>query len=86
MRLEISQLHARLMATMNYVTHDRVKAMTVADKIIVLHGGKVGEVGSAMELYRNPTTPFIAGLIGILTCVWLWRTLTMVFALKLRPG
>ncbi|PDT36467.1 sugar ABC transporter ATP-binding protein [Rhizobium sp. M10] len=64
MRLEIADLHARLKSTMIYVTHDQVEAMTMADKIVVLNGGAVEQVGSPMELYRNPATPFVAGFIG----------------------
>jgi multiple sugar transport system ATP-binding protein len=64
MRLEISELHDRLGATMVYVTHDQVEAMTMADKIVVLNAGRVEQVGSPMELYRNPQTPFVAGFIG----------------------
>ncbi|MGR4842812.1 ABC transporter ATP-binding protein [Rhizobium sp. LARHSG275] len=64
MRLEISDLHARLKSTMIYVTHDQVEAMTMADKIVVLKGGAVEQIGSPMELYRNPATPFVAGFIG----------------------
>lgn len=57
MRLEIAELHTRLKTTMIYVTHDQVEAMTMADKIVVLNGGKVEHVGSPMELYRKPATP-----------------------------
>ncbi len=64
MRLEISELHDRLGATMVYVTHDQVEAMTMADKIVVLNAGRVEQVGSPMDLYRNPQTPFVAGFIG----------------------
>ncbi len=60
MRLEIADLHARLKSTMIYVTHDQVEAMTMADKIVVLKGGAVEQIGSPMELYRNPATPFVA--------------------------
>ncbi|HEX8048051.1 ABC transporter ATP-binding protein [Rhizobium sp.] len=64
MRLELSELHARLKTTMIYVTHDQVEAMTMADKIVVLKGGEIEQVGSPMELYRHPATPFVAGFIG----------------------
>jgi multiple sugar transport system ATP-binding protein len=64
MRLEIAELHARLGATMVYVTHDQVEAMTMADKIVVLNGGHIEQVGSPMDLYRKPRTPFVAGFIG----------------------
>jgi len=64
MRLEISELHKRLATTMIYVTHDQVEAMTMADKIVVLHAGVIEQVGSPLELYRNPKNQFVAGFIG----------------------
>lgn len=64
MRLELSELHARLKTTMIYVTHDQVEAMTMADRIVVLNGGKIEQVGTPMELYNHPATPFVAGFIG----------------------
>jgi lactose/L-arabinose transport system ATP-binding protein len=64
MRIEIARLHKRLGATMIYVTHDQVEAMTLADKIVVLQGGKVEQVGSPLELYDNPDNRFVAGFIG----------------------
>ncbi|MFC6488489.1 ABC transporter ATP-binding protein [Nitratireductor sp. GCM10026969] len=64
MRLEISELHQKLKTTMVYVTHDQVEAMTMADKIVVLQAGRVEQVGSPMELYRNPRNLFVAGFIG----------------------
>jgi len=64
MRLEISELHKRLDTTMIYVTHDQVEAMTMADKIVVLNGGVIEQVGSPLELYRNPKNRFVAGFIG----------------------
>ncbi len=64
MRLEISELHKKLKTTMIYVTHDQIEAMTMADKIVVLHAGKVEQVGSPMELYRSPANLFVAGFIG----------------------
>jgi multiple sugar transport system ATP-binding protein len=63
-RLEIARLHKRLKATMIYVTHDQVEAMTLADKIVVLNAGKVEQVGSPMELYNKPANLFVAGFIG----------------------
>ncbi|RYE72079.1 MAG: ABC transporter ATP-binding protein [Hyphomicrobiales bacterium] len=63
-RLEIARLHKRLKATMIYVTHDQVEAMTLADKIVVLNAGKVEQVGSPMELYNRPANLFVAGFIG----------------------
>ena len=64
MRIELTDLHRRLGATMIYVTHDQVEAMTMADKIVVLNAGRVEQVGSPMELYNNPVSPFVAGFIG----------------------
>ncbi|MBO9454264.1 ABC transporter ATP-binding protein [Paracoccus sp. R12_1] len=64
MRLEISELHNRLETTMIYVTHDQVEAMTMADKIVVLHAGRIEQVGSPLELYLRPKNAFVAGFIG----------------------
>ena len=64
MRIELSDLHAKLGATMIYVTHDQVEAMTMADKIVVLNGGRIEQVGSPMELYNTPVSAFVAGFIG----------------------
>ncbi len=64
MRIELSDLHRKLGATMIYVTHDQVEAMTMADKIVVLNGGRIEQVGSPMELYNAPVSPFVAGFIG----------------------
>jgi ABC-type sugar transport system ATPase subunit len=64
MRLELADLHARLDATMIYVTHDQVEAMTMADQIVVLQGGRIEQAGGPMELYNSPATPFVAGFIG----------------------
>jgi multiple sugar transport system ATP-binding protein len=63
-RLEIAQLHRRLAATMIYVTHDQVEAMTLADKIVVLNNGQIEQVGAPMELYNSPANEFVAGFIG----------------------
>jgi multiple sugar transport system ATP-binding protein len=64
MRMELSRLHNDLGATMIYVTHDQVEAMTLADKIVVLNGGVVQQVGSPLELYNRPANLFVAGFIG----------------------
>jgi len=64
MRNEIARLHARLCSTMIYVTHDQVEAMTLADKIVVLNGGHVEQVGSPRELYERPASSFVAGFLG----------------------
>lgn len=64
MRVEISRLHREIGATMIYVTHDQVEAMTLADKIVVLRAGKIEQVGAPLELYGNPDNRFVAGFIG----------------------
>ena len=64
MRIELEALHKELGATMIYVTHDQVEAMTMADQIVVLNGGKVEQVGAPMELYHRPATEFVASFIG----------------------
>jgi multiple sugar transport system ATP-binding protein len=64
MRIELARLHEELDATMIYVTHDQIEAMTMADKIVVLQGGEVEQVGSPMELYHHPRNRFVAGFIG----------------------
>ncbi|MEI6800585.1 MAG: sn-glycerol-3-phosphate ABC transporter ATP-binding protein UgpC [Pseudomonadota bacterium] len=64
MRLEIGKLHQQLGATMIYVTHDQVEAMTLADKIVVLKDGMVQQIGAPMELYHNPANLFVAGFLG----------------------
>lgn len=64
MRLEISQMHKSIQNTMIYVTHDQVEAMTMADKIVVLQGGCIEQVGSPLELYKTPQNLFVAGFIG----------------------
>jgi lactose/L-arabinose transport system ATP-binding protein len=64
MRLEIAKLHKQLSATMIYVTHDQVEAMTLADKIVVLRAGKIEQTGAPLELYSNPDNLFVAGFIG----------------------
>jgi multiple sugar transport system ATP-binding protein len=64
MRAEISSLHHRLDATMIYVTHDQVEAMTMANKIVVMKDGKVQQIGSPMNLYNYPINKFVAGFIG----------------------
>ena len=63
-RLEIARLHKQLKATMIYVTHDQVEAMTLADKIVVLNAGAIEQIGSPMELYNKPANTFVAGFIG----------------------
>ncbi|MEM9576613.1 MAG: sn-glycerol-3-phosphate ABC transporter ATP-binding protein UgpC [Pseudomonadota bacterium] len=64
MRVEIARLHKEIGATMIYVTHDQVEAMTLADKIVVLRAGHIEQVGAPLELYRDPDNRFVAGFIG----------------------
>ena len=64
MRIELTKLHRELNATMVYVTHDQVEAMTMADKIVVLREGYVEQVGAPLDLYHNPANLFVAGFIG----------------------
>jgi multiple sugar transport system ATP-binding protein len=64
MRLEIAKLHRRIKATTVYVTHDQVEAMTLADRIVVMNGGEMEQVGPPLELYRKPQTLFVAKFIG----------------------
>jgi ABC-type sugar transport system ATPase subunit len=64
MRVELSKLHAEIGNTMIYVTHDQVEAMTMADKIVVLRGGKIEQVGTPLDLYNKPASRFVAGFIG----------------------
>ena len=64
MRIEIMQMHKALGATMIYVTHDQVEAMTMADRIVVLNKGDIEQVGSPLELYNRPDSLFVAGFIG----------------------
>ncbi len=64
MRAEIKALHQRLKTTIVYVTHDQIEAMTMADKIVVLQGGKVEQVGTPLELYDRPQNVFVAGFMG----------------------
>ncbi|MBW4709130.1 sn-glycerol-3-phosphate ABC transporter ATP-binding protein UgpC [Roseobacter sp. YSTF-M11] len=64
MRVELEALHDQLNATMIYVTHDQVEAMTMADQIVVLNAGRIEQVGSPMDLYHRPSSEFVAGFIG----------------------
>ncbi len=64
MRVEIARLHNEIGATMIYVTHDQVEAMTLADKIVVLRAGRIEQVGAPLDLYRDPDNKFVAGFIG----------------------
>lgn len=64
MRTEIRELHQRLQTTTIYVTHDQIEAMTMADKIVVLNGGNVEQIGSPLDLYDRPKNSFVASFIG----------------------
>ncbi|GFE51862.1 maltose/maltodextrin import ATP-binding protein MalK [Roseobacter cerasinus] len=64
MRLEIARMHHRLSATMIYVTHDQVEALTLADRIVVLNDGDIQQIGSPMDLYERPANRFVAQFIG----------------------
>jgi multiple sugar transport system ATP-binding protein len=64
MRTEIKELHQRLKTTTVYVTHDQIEAMTMADKIVVMHDGVVEQMGAPLDLYDKPANQFVAGFIG----------------------
>ena len=64
MRSEIRELHQRLRTTTLYVTHDQIEAMTMADRIVVMHGGRVEQIGAPLDLYDRPANTFVAGFIG----------------------
>ncbi len=63
-RAELKDLHQRLKTTTIYVTHDQIEAMTMADKIVVMNGGRVEQIGNPLELYDRPANQFVAGFIG----------------------
>ncbi|TDQ82273.1 carbohydrate ABC transporter ATP-binding protein (CUT1 family) [Dongia mobilis] len=64
MRAEVKELHQRLKTTTVYVTHDQIEAMTMADKIVVMHDGRVEQIGAPLDLYDRPGNRFVAGFIG----------------------
>jgi multiple sugar transport system ATP-binding protein len=64
MRIELAKLHKALATTMVYVTHDQVEAMTLADRIVVLNGGRIEQVGPPLQLYHEPDNLFVAGFLG----------------------
>jgi multiple sugar transport system ATP-binding protein len=64
MRVELSRLHSELQATMIYVTHDQTEAMTMANRIVVINGGSIEQIGSPLELYNRPGNLFVAGFLG----------------------
>jgi multiple sugar transport system ATP-binding protein len=64
MRTEIKRVHQKVKTTTVYVTHDQVEAMTLADRVVVMHNGKIEQIGTPNELYHHPKTRFVAGFIG----------------------
>src|SRR3954469_12215416 len=64
MRTEIKRVHQKVMTTTVYVTHDQVEAMTLADRVVVMNGGRIDQIGTPHELYHTPRTKFVAGFIG----------------------
>ena len=64
MRTEIKRVHQKVRTTTVYVTHDQVEAMTLADRVVVMNGGIIEQVGTPNELYHRPRTRFVAGFIG----------------------
>lgn len=78
MRTEIKRLHKQLGVTSVYVTHDQVEAMTLADRIVVMNGGQIEQVGTPQEMYETPRTRFVAGFIGSPTMNFIEGTLTVV--------
>ena len=64
MRAQIKKLHAHLGATSVYVTHDQIEAMTLADRVVVMEGGEIQQIGSPLDLYERPANLFVAGFIG----------------------
>ena len=86
MRMELAKLHADLGATMVYVTHDQVEAMTLADKIVVLDAGVVQQMGSPLELYHHPANIFVAGFIGSPKMNFLKARVEAVDAASIKVG
>src|SRR6202008_3434228 len=73
MRMEIKKVHQKVTTTTVYVTHDQIEAMTLADRVVVMNGGKIEQIGSPNDVYHHPKTRFVAGFIGspamnFLTC------------------
>ncbi|RFB79352.1 ABC transporter ATP-binding protein [Methylovirgula sp. 4M-Z18] len=81
MRFELAELHRRLRTSMIYVTHDQIEAMTLADQIVVLHDGRIEQVGMPSELYERPANRFVANFIGSPRMNFLTGRVT-----ALRPG
>ncbi len=86
MRIEIARMHHEFDATMIYVTHDQVEAMTMADKIVVLQAGVVEQVGSPLDLYHHPCNRFVAGFIGSPTMNFIETTAQSVQAESVTAG
>ncbi|AGT09909.1 ABC transporter ATP-binding protein [Paracoccus aminophilus] len=86
MRAELIELHRRLGATMIYVTHDQVEAMTLADRIVVMSGGAVQQFGRPLDLYDDPDNRFVAGFIGSPKMNFLSAAVTEVGADHIRLG
>ena len=86
MRMEIGKLQQDLGATMIYVTHDQVEAMTLADKIVVLKDGRVMQIGTPMELYHEPANLFVAGFLGAPSMNFLKVTVEAVEGQTARVG
>jgi multiple sugar transport system ATP-binding protein len=82
MRIEIKELHQRLKTTTVYVTHDQIEAMTLADRIVVMHDGLVEQIGAPLELYDRPSNLFVAGFIGSPAMNFLSGTLRVNGALE----
>ncbi|WP_034292807.1 ABC transporter ATP-binding protein [Herbaspirillum sp. RV1423] len=83
-RLEIAKLHKQLAATIVYVTHDQVEAMTLGDKIVVMHDGHIQQAGTPLELYQHPQNLFVAGFIGSPKMNFLTGLVSAVFEDGLR--
>src|SRR5205814_8684297 len=64
MRTEIKRVHQKVKTTTVYVTHDQVEAMTLADRVVVMNGGRIEQIGRPHDLYHRPKTPFVAGFSG----------------------
>jgi len=86
MRSEIKELHQRLKTTTVYVTHDQVEAMTMADRIVVMNGGNIEQVGTPMDLYDQPQTLFVAGFIGSPAMNFLVGTIDVQGQFKTEAG
>ena len=86
MRIEIKRLHRRLSATSIFVTHDQVEAMTLADKLVVMHDGRIEQVGTPAEIYRAPASMFVAGFLGAPAMNFLTTTIVAPNRLELSVG